>query len=310
MPADNGYQYQTRTLQIAAGQRQEVDALDFFVLLSGSGLQVLTRGREGLPMDLPVRLVLGDGRSGRLGTLILYNPTGVAVAAQYVTSNRELTLTPLGSVQDVNVVSVTGTASQRVEGTEADGAAASARPVQTGGRDDGGNVQAHLVDTSGRALVVGAAAHDAAAAGAPVLAGAEARSTLAANVGDGDAVRVRADLTGRLVVAPHAPQELKSRGTLTLAATGIADVIAAPGAGRRLSVTQITVCNRDTAAATAILYDGAVEIGRVRVPIGDTRQLTFPEGLAIAANTALRADIEAAPATADVRVWASAGITG
>lgn len=58
-----------------------------------------------------------------------------------------------------------------VEGTTADGAAFTGKPVVTAGVDGGGLVQTHLVDTEGRHVVVGAVAQGAAVAGNPVLMG-------------------------------------------------------------------------------------------------------------------------------------------
>lgn len=288
MPTDNGYQYQTRTLQLPAGERQPIDALDFFVLLSGSGLQVLTRGREGLPMDLPPRLVLGDGRSGKLGILILYNPTGSAVTAQYVTSNRELTLTPLGSIQDVNVVSVGGTASQRIEGTEADGAAASARPVQTGGRDGSGNVQAHLVDTLGRAAVVGAADVDAAAAGAPVSVGGRAAVTNATvNVSDGDAQRIMVDWLGRVITVADHPRELDLQDAGTLTAAPDVEVFPAQTGNLLVHLCELVLTEMNGSASVVEVKSGATVLFTVSLAMNETKHLSFRRSVRCGVTSAL-----------------------
>lgn len=89
--------------------------------------------------------------------------------------------TELGVAANPLVVSISGSgaAATQVEGTAADGAAATGNPVQIGGVDGSGNAQAVLTDTSGRQQVVGAGAAGAAVAGNPVLvAGSDGTNAL------------------------------------------------------------------------------------------------------------------------------------
>ena len=138
---------------------------------------------------------------------------------------------------------------------------------------------------TGNAPVRGVDAHDAAITVAPVLTGAEARATERAAVADADAVRLMADLVGRLVVAPYAPPELLIDATLDAVGGGIVDLVAAQAAGVRSYLTELTCSETGGTAATVLLYDGAALRRKVRVPANGSVAIAFPAPLRGSAAT-------------------------
>lgn len=84
--------------------------------------------------------------------------------------------------------------------------------------------------------------------GKPVSVGGLARNADKAAVDNGDAVRLMADLLGKLVTLPYAlPGELVD-GEATLTTTSNVSVIAAPGAGSRNYITSVSGSNTDAAS--------------------------------------------------------------
>lgn len=106
-------------------------------------------------------------------------------------------------------------------------------------------------NTSG-AQVQGAAAHDAAAAGNPLLAGGEARTTNPTSVGDGDAVRLRTDKSGRLVTCHSQARDLLAQNTITLSSTTETTLLAAGGAGVFHDIVGLVLTNT---SGTAVRVD-------------------------------------------------------
>lgn len=105
--------------------------------------------------------------------------------------------------------------------------------------------------------------------------------------------------------ALHALASMRE-GSTAFAATGIAAVIAAPGAATRLRVYELTLTNLDTAAATVLIYSAATLKRTIRVPAGDTRTIAFPAGLLLGVNESLSANIGAAPVANPIHVAATA----
>lgn len=122
---------------LAAGADITLNALEYMVLLTGSGLQIAGRGR-GTPVDLNPYTVLGDGR-GAIGTVRLYNPTGGTVTYKLVTSSVRLDPSALSATASVNALCT---------GAAANGAATSGNPVLVAG-SDGGNVRTLATTTGG-----------------------------------------------------------------------------------------------------------------------------------------------------------------
>lgn len=123
-----------------------------------------------------------------------------------------------------------------------------------------GDYIANSKDTKGNSLTVGNLAHDAVDAGNPIKIGAQARSSEATAVASADRVNLVADLVGKLIVLPYANPENFVSGAITTAMTGTTStsLIAAPAAGLRNYITQITVSNSHATVGTdVIIQDGS-----------------------------------------------------
>jgi hypothetical protein len=107
---------------------------------------------------------------------------------------------------------------------------------------------------------VGNVAHDAADSGAPLKIGGRARSSEITAVASDDRVDFVADLTGKQIVLLYANPENFVSGAITSAMTGTTStsLIAAPAAGLRNYITQITVSNAHATVGTdVIIQDGS-----------------------------------------------------
>ena len=116
-----------------------------------------------------------------------------------------------------------------------------------------------LSDTTG-VLISGTVAHDAADAGNPLKVGARARSSEIAAVANNDRSDLLTDLVGKLLVLPYSNPENFVSGAITTAMTGTTttSLIAAPAAGLRNYITQITVSNSHATVGTdVIIQDGS-----------------------------------------------------
>lgn len=144
-----------------------------------------------------------------------------------------------------------------------------------------------IVPVSG--TVSGMAAHDAAVSGNPLLQGAEARTAERAAVSaQGDAVRLVADLVGKLVVSPYAvSDDLVSGHSAACAGAGDdAEIIAAQAAGVRTTLLSLTINNTNATATEFELLDGATVRASGQVGANGFAHLTFPGGLRGTAATA------------------------
>lgn len=143
------------------------------------------------------------------------------------------------------------------------------------------------VTTVSDAQVQGKAAHDAAVSGNPVLQGGEARATEPTAVASGDAVRLIADLVGKLVVRPHTIPELQVSGVASATGTGDTSVIAAQGAGVRIYVTEVCVANSSATDSVVEVKDGTTVVWRLPCPQKGGAVQKFDPPLRLTANTAL-----------------------
>jgi hypothetical protein len=109
-------------------------------------------------------------------------------------------------------------------------------------------------------VVAGDIANDAADSGNPVKVGAKAVSAEPTAVTANDRVNLLADLVGKLIVLPYANPENFVSGAITSAMTGTTStsLVAAPAAGLRNYITQITVSNAHATVGTdVIIQDGS-----------------------------------------------------
>lgn len=103
-------------------------------------------------------------------------------------------------------------------------------------------------------------AHDSADSGNPIKVGAKAISAEITAVTANDRSNLHTDLAGKLLVLPYANPENFVSGAITSAMTGTTStsLIAAPAAGLRNYITQITVSNAHATVGTDIaIQDGS-----------------------------------------------------
>ena len=105
----------------------------------------------------------------------------------------------------------------------------------------------------------GGVAHDAADSGNPIKIGGRARSSEITPVASDDRSDFITDLAGKLIVLPYAnPENFVSGATAAMTGTTSTLLIAAPAAGLRNYVTQITVSNSHATVGTDIvIQDGS-----------------------------------------------------
>lgn len=111
-----------------------------------------------------------------------------------------------------------------------------------------------------QSVAAGDVAHDAADSGNPVKVGAKAVSAEPTAVTANDRANLITDLVGKLIVLPYANPENFVSGVITTAMTGTTStsLIAAPAAGLRNYITQITVSNAHATVGTdLIIQDGS-----------------------------------------------------
>lgn len=196
-----------------------------------------------------------------------------------------------------------------VQGQAAHDAAASGNPVRLGGVYHSaapsvadGDVVDLLTDAAGRLAigslpastntleVVGDVAHDSAAGGNPVLIGAYAGNAHPAAVANADAVRVLADLFGRLVVTPGAPVEKYEQYVSPADITDTADdEVFAATASVRHCITSITVtCSHASTGTYVVVKDGSTVIWQAYCgAAGGGAAIAFTVPLVGTANTAI-----------------------
>jgi hypothetical protein len=100
----------------------------------------------------------------------------------------------------------------------------------------------------------GDVAHDAADSGNPVKTGGRARSSEMAAVANNDRTDFITDLVGKHIVLPYSnPENFVSGATAAMTGTTTTSLIAAPGAGLRNYITQITVSNSHATVGTDVV---------------------------------------------------------
>lgn len=138
------------------------------------------------------------------------------------------------------------------------------RDVATTGQGADGDYISFGIDAAGglwttETRLPALVAHDAADAGQPLKVGARARATPIAVVAENDRTDLVADLTGRLIIAPHTnPENIVSGATAAMTGTTSTSLIAAPAAGLRNYITTIIVSNAHATVGTdVIIQDGS-----------------------------------------------------
>ena len=135
------------------------------------------------------------------------------------------------------------------------------------------------------ASVSGDVAHDSADAGEPVKIGGKAVSAEPTAVTANDRTNAIFDLVGKQIVLPYSNPENFVSGAITSAMTGTTStsLIAAPAAGLRNYITQITVSNSHATVGTdVIIQDGSGGTTLYVIPAAAVyggATLTFPTPL-------------------------------
>jgi hypothetical protein len=228
-------------------------------------------------------VVTGHGpAAGALRVELPTDGTGVVTATQATASALNATVVGAGSAGTPTggVVTVQGAASMTKLLVTPDSVALPANQsvnvAQVGGTN---TVTAGL---AGTLAVGGTAATNVAIGSNPLNTGAQAVSAENSAVTTGRMVQLVADLVGKLIVLPYANPENFVAGAITTAmtATTSTSLVAAPAAGLRNYITQITVSNAHATVGTDIvIQDGSGGATLYTIPAAagyGGATLTFP----------------------------------
>ena len=284
------------------------DALSALTPVEGDYVQLRTDANGALWV-IPSGTVTVAGAVTNGGTFVVQENGAALTALQLIDNvvHVDDAAFTLGTSSGVMIMGFAGT--QSVNANDA-----AALACETDGSlhiHDGGNtitvdgtVTVNLAAGTNTNEVVGDAAHDAAVAGNPVRIGARAESALSGItlVADGDTTDVYAGLDGVLIVRTHSNLEdvVAERVTNTDgASTAFASGLAAPGAGIRICLTKLTICNSSATFCTVDIRDGAAGSVLWTVPVPATGGVTekFDPPLKFTANTAVAYDASAATST-------------
>jgi hypothetical protein len=228
-------------------------------------------------------VVTGHGpAAGALRVELPTDGTGVVTATQATASALNATVVGAGSAGTPTggVVTVQGAASMTKLLVTPDSVALPANQsvnvAQVGGTN---TVTAGL---AGTLAVGGNAATNVAIGSNPLNTGAQAVAAENSAVTTGRMVQLVADLVGKLIVLPYANPENFVAGAITTAmtATTSTSLVAAPAAGLRNYITQITVSNAHATVGTDIvIQDGSGGATLYTIPAAagyGGATLTFP----------------------------------
>lgn len=155
---------------------------------------------------------------------------------------------------------VTGTAAVTLRASAATGMVSLDNALPAGTASIG-NIGTVSTVTTVSTLTGAGVAHDGADSGNPHKMGARATNVEIASVSaNNDRTDLVATMTGKLIVQPFSNPENLVSGAITTAMTGITStsLIAAPGAGLRNYITQITVSNSHATVGTdVVIQDGS-----------------------------------------------------
>ena len=260
------------------------------------------------PVATPVFVRLSDG-SAAISTLPVSLSSvpshAVTNAGTFATQIDGAALTSLQLIDDA--VSGAGFNISQMNGvnvTMGNGASGTGVQRVTLANDSTGVLATVSTVTTVGTLTGSGIAHDAADSGNPHKMGAKAESALSGItlVADGDRTDLYAGLDGVLIVRPHCNLEdvVQERTTNTDgASTAFASGLAAPGAGVRLWITTVSICNSSASFCTVDLRDGAAGSVLWTLPVPATGGVVqkFDPPLRLTANTALAFDASAATTT-------------
>ena len=136
--------------------------------------------------------------------------------------------------------------------------------------------------------VQGIALSGTAVSGAPVLVGARAATADPTAVANGQAVDIMTDKIGRFINAGFAIPENNIEGSVTSTATAVATIIASPGTGLALSITDLMFSNTGGVDTKVTINNGASFAFAVPGTLSfGGREVHVKTPIKLAANTAL-----------------------
>lgn len=172
------------------------------------------------------------------------------------------------------------------------------------------SVPSHAVTNAGtfatQAACAGDIAHDAADSGNPTKIGAKASTSLAGLtvVANADRSDLFCGVDGVQYVRQYCLEDVVQERTTNTdgASTAFASGLAAPGAGVRLWIKSVDICNSSASFCTVDLRDGAAGSVLWTLPVPATGGVvkTFDPPLKLTANTALAFDASAATTTLSI----------
>lgn len=215
---------------------------------------------NGLPVSLTSTTITGTVAVTQSGTWNINNISGtVSLPTGAATAAKQPALGTAGSAS-TDVITVQGITSMTA--LKVDGSAVtqpvSATNLSTNVAQVGGT-NAVTAGVSGTLAVGGNVATNVAIGTNPINLGAQAVSSENTAVTATRMAQLVTDLVGKLIVLPYANPENFVSGAITSAMTGTTStsLVAAPGAGLRNYITQITVSNSHATVGTdMIVQDG------------------------------------------------------
>lgn len=228
----------------------------------------LSQGADGVGVDVssaaPLQVTLANHSANAVAVKTDSSATTQPVSGTVsITANSAVNVAQVNGVTPVMGNGVTGTGSQRVT-IASDNTAFSVNNTQQG------TASQNLAQVAGTTIVNGGVAGSQSVGGTvatnvaitsnPLNNGAQAVSAENTAVTATRQVQLVADLVGKLIVLPYANPENFVSGAITTAmtATTTTSLIAAPAAGLRNYITQITVSNAHATVGTdVIIQDGS-----------------------------------------------------
>ena len=241
------------------------------------------------------RAVVGLVRAESGGALLVgsANPLPVVVSSALPAGTN--------NIGDVDVLTLPANASVNLNQVAGTGLA-----VNTGNAS-AGTQRVVLATDQPSVMVRGEIAHDGADSGNPQKVGGRARTADITAVAQDDRTDSVYTILGKQVVQNYAlpANFVDGKTSAALTNTTAADVIAAPGAGIRLYITEITVTNSHATVGTKVEIRDGTTVKRIvdAAALGGGASMTFPTPLRLTANTALTA--RNVTTGADVEVSAS-----
>lgn len=238
----------TVTAGIPTAGSGTVSTLDGIIDATNGPVAIKAASTAPVATDKALVVAISPNTQNANGQATMANSTPVVMASDFVGTS--------GYMKKEDVASADGDAGVGMLAVQ------KATPANTAGTD--GDYE-FLQISAGRlwasTQAYGDIAHDGVDSGNPVKVGAKATNVEPTAVSaSGDRINLIADLVGKLIVLPYANPENFVSGAITTAMTSTTttSLIAAPAAGLRNYITQITVSNAHATVGTdVIIQDGS-----------------------------------------------------